>query len=210
MKKWNHPALSSVNRQNDLIRIIMYLKPEIFEDSEPIVASYKRDPDTHKLISDNNQDRRINGPLSDYGQLLEPPIEEEFNSFIDDCKFLIEETGFNIIKSERSTDSKKSEYIMVFGMNDDPCGTLIFELRLSDHPFDAKFPEQWKDEALKYLTMHNILDETATKAGINFVVEKITVGNIKDDTWDKALNRLDIKLSRMRVRIRKRLKEQNK
>ena len=47
--------------------------------------------------------------------------------------------------------------------------------------------------------------ETANKAGIDFAVEKVTVGSVNEDSWDKAFNRLYRKLKDMRNTIRARL-----
>jgi len=74
---------------------------------------------------------------------------------------------------------------------------LVYDLRISDHPLDVTFPEEWKDYALDYLKMNNVLDGTATKAGIDFSVEKIVVGGHALDTWDKAFNRLYLVLKKM-------------
>lgn len=193
---------------NNNIVITMYLHPDIYDDIRHIIANVEYNARDKKYHTDVNPSRLINGPLSEYGQQLENPIKDEYESFIKDCEWLVKELGFTIIKQERSLDSKKSEYLIIFGIDNTPCGTLIYDLRLSDHPFDATFPEELKDEALKYLQMNNILDGTAAKAGIDFTVEKITVGTVENDTWDRAMNRLYLKLKNMRRSIITRLKEQ--
>ena len=91
-------------------------------------------------------------------------------------------------------------------MKDKPCGTLVYELRLSNHPFDATFPEELKDAALQYLKINNILDGTATKAGIDFQIEKVTVGSVQNDSWERAFNRLYIRLKQIKNKIMIRLK----
>ena len=149
-----------------------------------------------------NPDRRINGPLSDYGQELEPPIKDEYDKFVDDCIWLVKELGFTVIKRFRSTDSEKSEYVILFGIDNTPCGSIVYDLRISDHPLDATFPEELKDEALAFLQMKKVLDESATKAGINFRVEKVTVGSVANDSWDRAFDRLFNKLKLMKKRIK--------
>lgn len=53
--------------------------------------------------------------------------------------------------------------------------------------------------------MNNVLDESATKAGINFRVDQVVIGSVKDDTWARAFDRLGNLLDRMRVRVRKQL-----
>lgn len=194
-----------VNVDENTIHVTMYLKPEIFMNSGLVTASVNYNNSDKKYHTDINPYASINGPLSNYGELLEPPIKEEYEAFIDDCIFLIEAAGFTIISKKTSTNSTKSRYILMFGMKDNPCGSVIFDLRISDHPFDVSFPEELKDEALEYLKMNKVLDESATKAGINFVVEKVTVGSVKNDTWDRAFGRLDRLLTRMRRRVRKEL-----
>lgn len=189
----------------------MYLHPIIYVDSEEITASISWNKDDRRYHTDVNPYRVINGPLSAYGEELETPIKEEYDAFIEDCANLVEKMGFTIIDRYRSTDSEKSEYLILFGMKDKPYGLIVYDLRISDHPFDAMFPEELKDKALQYLTMNKVLDETATKAGINFQVEKVTVGTVKRDSWDRALNRLFDRLKRMKVSIRRQQKidEQN-
>lgn len=193
--------------KQNTIHITMYLRPEIYTSSQFIRGSIYWDKAKHKYYSDNTS-RRINGPLSDYGQELEPPIQEEYDHFIEDCVELIEEFGFVIIDRHRSTDSKKSEYILLFGMESTPCGSIVYELRISDHPLDVTFPEEFKQEALEYLKMNKVLDGSASKAGINFRVEKILIGQVTDDTWDRALDRLFNRLKQMKKRIQNILKTQ--
>lgn len=189
------------------IKITMYLYPLIYSDSEAVTGSVSFNKKEHRYHTDINPSRMINGPLSGYKQELENPIKEEYDSFIDDCVWLIKEVGFTILKQERSTNSEKSEYIVIFGMDDEPCFTLIYELRISDHPFSAKFPEEWKDEIVEKLNMEWVLDGTLHKEGIDFAIDKITVGAKKDDTWDKAFQRLYDTLAKIRRRIRARLNE---
>lgn len=196
---------------NSKIKVVMYLYPIIYNNSnftqnydDDIVASVSHDKSGYH--TNVNPNRIINGPLSEPGEPLEAPINDEWEHFIEDCKFLIKELDFTIISSNRSTDSEKSEYIIVFGMKDKPCGTLVYELRLSDHPFDATFPEELKDAALQYLKINNILDGTATKAGIDFQIEKVTVGSVQNDSWERAFNRLYIRLKQIKNKIMIRLK----
>lgn len=191
---------------DDVIYVVMYLRPEIYLNSSLVTASVNYDSKNRRYHTDVNPSRRINGPLSDYGQELEPPIKEEYDRFIDDCIWLVEELGFTIIKRFRSIDSEKSEYVILFGIDDTPCGSIVYDLRISDHPLDATFPEELKDEALKFLKMKKVLDESATKAGINFRVEKVTVGSVANDSWDRAFDRLFNKLKLMKKRIKTLLK----
>lgn len=194
--------------ESSVIRVIMYLHPIIYENSEVILgAVVKKGRNYHTTV---NPYRIINGPLSKYGEELEHPIDQEYEIFLQDCKLVIKDFGFTIIKESRSQDSKKSEYIVVYGIEGRPCGTLIFEIRISDHPFDATFPEELKDEVVEYLNMNKITDGEAYKAGIDFQVEKVTVGSVSSDTWDRALNRLFKVLQRMKKSIDRRLKARGK
>lgn len=218
MKKLIHAktALSDAEQllknipKSNIIKVTMFLRPEIYLDSEAITGSVNWDSVQKKYYTDVNPSRIINGPLSNYGEELEPPIKEEYDGFIEDCAWLIDNSGFFIISRYTSTDSEKSEYIIVFGMDDDPCGSIVFDLRISDHPLDAEFPEELKDDVLQYLKINKVLDESATKAGINFRVEKVTVGAVKDDTWGRAFDRLGNKLDLMRRKVRKQLKREHR
>lgn len=204
-----HKLLQNIPKEN-IIHVTVYLRPEIYEDSEVVVSSTVYDSVRKKNTVDINPSRRINGPLSDYGQELEPPIKAEYDEFVEDCAWLVDNSGFTILKRMTSTDSQKSEYIVVFGMKDDPCGSIIFDLRISDHPLDATFPEELKDEVLELLKMNKVLDESATKAGINFRVEQVVIGSVKHDTWARAFDRLGNLLDRMRVRVRKQLNRERR
>lgn len=192
----------------DTIYITMYLYPLIYSDTS-IYASVSYDGKNRKYHTDTNPSRIINGPLSGPGEELEPPISEEWEGFMEDCKWLVNELGFSIIHTSRSDDSKKSEYIITYGIDETPCGTIVYDLRLSDHPFDATFPDELKEFALEHLKMNEILDGTATKEGIDLQVEKVTIGSVEHDSWDRAFNRLYIKLQGMRRKIRIRLNERN-
>lgn len=186
---------------NSIINVSVILSPILYQDSSILAGIHK---DHGKWVCDTNPSRVIDGPLSGIGEELENPIKDEYDQFIDDCKFLIEHSGFIIIDSYRSTTSYKSEYILVFGMKDQPCGKLVFNLRISDHPLDSyKFPEQQKLKALEYLKMNKILDGSAEKAGIDFRIDKVIIGSVKHDTWSRAINRLSDRLDRIRNLIRK-------
>lgn len=187
------------------IKVVMYLHPIVYETSEAILGSVSYDSKEHRYHTDINPFRVINGPLSEYGEELQSPIKEEYEEFLNDCLWLIKEVGFTVIKKTRSNDSKKSEYVVVYGIDDTPCGTLIYDLRISDHPFDATFPEELKNEVIEYLNINKILDGSAAKVGIDFQVEKITVGTVKDDTWDRAFYRLYKKLKEIRRKVNVRL-----
>lgn len=190
------------------IHVVMYLYPIIYTDIS-VYATAGYNPKDKKYHTDINPARVINGPLSGPGEELEPPISTEWDGFIDDCKWLVKELGFTIIHTNRSDESDKSEYIITYGIDKTPCGTIVYDLRLSDHPFDATFPEELKDKALEFLTINKILDGTATKEGIDFQVEKVTVGAVRNDTWDRAFNRLYLKLKEMRRKVKTRLNERD-
>lgn len=198
--------MNQLNDDENIIRVTMYLKPTFYEDSF-VFSTVSFNKEEHMYHTDVNPDRIINGPLSGPGEELEYPIRQEYELFINDCVFLIEEVGFTIISEKTSENSRKSEYIIMFGLKDRPCGTLIFDLRISDHPFDAKFPEEAKEQALEYLKVNNILDTNIVKDGVNFSVEKVTVGSVKNDSWDRAFNRLYQVLRSMKRRIITRLNE---
>lgn len=184
-----------------VIHIQMYIKPIFYEDSK-IASSVKFDKNKKKWVSDNNPSRIINGPLSGPGEELGSPISEEYNRFIDDCKFVIEQFGFIIIHSERSDTSNKSEYVLMFGMKNKPYGKLIFDFRISDHALEKQqFPDNFKEKAKQYLTMNHILNGDAQEQGIDFQVDHVLVGNVINDTWDRALNRLANRLRILKNKV---------
>ena len=199
-------ASQVLSLDDNTLRITMYLYPLIYSDTNIFGSTYY-DVKDKRYHTDVNPSRIINGPLSGPGEELEPPISDEWDDFVEDCKWLVNELGFTVIHSKRSDDSEKSEYIITYGIDDVPCGTIVYDLRLSDHPFDVTFPEDYKDKALEYLKMNNILDGTATKEGIDFQVEKVTVGSVELDSWDRAFNRVYLKLKEMRRKVRTRLNE---
>lgn len=188
------------------INVSIFIEPIFYEDT-PLIASIEKIG--NKWITDNNPSRILNGPLSDSGQELEPPIKDEYERFIRDCKDMIKLSGFTIIDSMRSTVSNKSEYVIFFGMNDAPCGKVVVELRISDHVLDKyEFPPYVQQKALEYLKMNKIIDGSATEANIDFQIEKVVVGGIKNDTWARALVRLSNILDAVRVKIRKAINRQ--
>lgn len=207
MKKLiNNQSDLSILSDEDTIHIVMYLYPIIYSDIA-IYASAGYNPNDKKYHTDVNPTRVINGPLSGPGEELEPPISDEWEAFIADCVWLVKELGFTVIHTEKSENSKKSEYVITYGIDKTPCGTIVYDLRISDHPFDVTFPEELKDVALEHLKINNVLSGDATKAGIDFQVEKVTVGSVRNDSWDRAFNRVYLKLKEMRRKVRTRLNE---
>ena len=183
------------------IHVQMFIRPIFYENSR-IASSVEFDKDKEKWVSDNNPSRIINGPLSGPGEELGSPISEEYDRFIEDCKFIIEQCGFIIIHSERSDTSNRSEYIWVFGMKNKSYGRLVFDFRISDHALKGQqFPDSFKEKAKQYLTMNHILDGTAQEQGIDFQVDRVLVGNVRDDTWNRALNRVAGRLEVLKSRV---------
>lgn len=183
------------------IHIQMFIKPIFYEDSRT-ASSVEFDKYTKKWVSDNNPSRIINGPLSGPGEELGSPISEEYDRFIEDCKFIIKQCGFIIIHSERSDTSNKSEYILMFGMKNKPYGRLVFDFRISDHALkEQHFPDRFKEKAKEYLTMNHILDGTAQEQEIDFQVDKVLIGNVHNDTWNRALNRLAGRLKILKSKV---------
>lgn len=184
-----------------VIHIQMFIKPIFYEDSR-IASSVEFDKHTKKWVSDNNPSRIINDALSGPGEELGSPISEEYDRFIDDCKFIIKQCGFIIIHSERSDTSNKSEYILMFGMKNKPYGRLVFDFRIFDHALKGQqFPDSFKEKAKEYLTMNHILGGSAQEQGIDFQVDHVLVGNVHNDTWNKALNRLAGRLKILKSKV---------
>ncbi len=200
--------INTDNQDVETIQVTMYLQPIFYVNSE-VFGAVSFDPKFRKYSSDNPS-RIIDGPLSGPGEELQPPIRDEWNSFVEDCKSIIKDQGFTIISSTTSETSKKSEYVIMIGIENTLCGRFVFDLRISDHPFSASFPEEAKDEALKYLKMNKILDGSATKAGIDFQVVQVLVGSVKNDSWERALNRLYALLRRLRFKVRSRLNSEER
>ena len=72
--------------EENIIRVTMYLHPVVYADSEAIVGSVKWDSRRKKYYTDINPNTEINGPLSKYGEELEPPIADEYKRFIEDSR----------------------------------------------------------------------------------------------------------------------------
>lgn len=163
------------------IQVTMFLHPIIYINSE-VLGSDTTD------VSPKNMYK--NFPLPGDGEELEPPIKDEWGSFIRDCKFIIKEAGFTIKKSEPSNEFDESECIITYGKENKLGGTIACNLRISEHPFDAAFPEAYKVKVKEYFKGKNILDGTARKAGIDFQVEKVIVDGVETDSWCNAISQL--------------------
>lgn len=163
------------------MHITMYLHPLIYINSVFLGSA----------ITDVTPDNKyINHPLPGDGEELEPPIKDEWKSFIRDCKFVVNEAGFTILKSEQNNAAKKSEHIITYGIENIPCGTVVCNLQVSENPFDVAFPEEYKEKVQEYLQENSILDGTARKAGIDFQVEQVTIDDIKTDSWCDVITKL--------------------
>lgn len=83
-----------------------------------------------------------------------------------------------------------------------PYARLVFDFRISDHALKGQhFPDSFKEKAKEYLTMNHILDGTAQEQGIDFQVDHVLVGNVHNDTWNKALNRLADRLKILKSKV---------
>ena len=145
------------------IQVTIYLYPILYEDT-----------------------KIINGYLPDFGEELESPIKECWESFIKDCKFVIQEAGFTV-KSINNKELMKPEVVLSYCKDHVVYGTMTVKLRVSDNPFDATFPEACKEIFLKYLNENSILDGIATKAGIDFQVEKVVTAGMTLAFWSDAM-----------------------
>lgn len=172
------------------IVVTIYLKPLIYSNS-PFLCEVSD--------SENNSGKCINGSWSEYGEQLENPVKNEWNHFIQDCEYLMTENGLKRFASKQTDGSDKAEYVAFYRKNGADFATLILGLKVADNPFDDTFPEALRPGASEYLKINNMLNGDAAKAGIDFVVEKIQVGNIATDSWDKAFNRMQNRLDIINV-----------
>ena len=127
----------------------------------------------------------INGYSTYFGEELENPIKECWASFIKDCRFVIQEAGFTV-KSTNNNELMKPEVVLSYCKDHVVYGTMTVKLRVSDNPFNATFPEEYKEKVLEYLNENSILDGTATKAGIGFQVEKVVAAGVTLPFWSDA------------------------
>lgn len=178
----------------DTIHITVYLHPLLYHNSE-VFGGYvfdekylKSDPgsiSTYKGF--------VNTPLDCDGEQWGNPVSEEWEHFIRDLKWPIENFIFRIISCERKDDPAKSEYVIVLGHKEiDYTETIVCDLKMSENPFDEDFPEIFKDKVLEYLTIDKVLDGTAREAGIDFQVERTVV------QFDSCHDVLDDVYTRMR------------
>ena len=128
----------------------------------------------------------INGYLPEFGEELEPPIIEFWESVIRDCKFVTQAAGFTV-KRTNNNELMKPEVVLSFCKDPVVHGTMTVKLRVSDNPFDATFLEACKEIVLKYLNENSILDGIATKAGIDFQVEKVVTAGMTLAFWSDAM-----------------------
>lgn len=207
-----YKVIASTSKLDDLytINITMVIEPMFYENSQVFEALIYNPKNKSKPYRTTvNPSRIINGPLSRIGEELQSPIKEEYEEFIQDCRDLILDCGFTIIQQTHSQDSNKSEYFIIFGMNDRPYGRLVYNFRVSDHLFEGlSFPEEDKAKVVEYMKMNNILNGEATEAGIGFSIKQVLVGSVPDDTWDRARNRAYIQLKRMKTRIIRKMNEE--
>ena len=175
------------NKENR-IQVTVYLHPLLYVDSEVFDSA----------LTDVNQNIFINPPLPGLGEELENPIKDEWERFIRDCVFVTKEAEFTIINNEYDSESNKSEAVITYGIGNKPHGTIICNLRISEHPFDTTFPKAYKEKVQEYLKESSILNGTARKAGIDFQVEKVIVDGIETDSWLNGFNKL---YSLMRIKM---------
>ena len=148
------------------LQVTIYLYPILYEDT-----------------------KIINGYLRDFGEELEPPIIEFWESVIRDCKFVTQAAGFTV-KRTNNNELMKPEVVLSFCKDPVVHGTMTVKLRVSDNPFDATFPESYKEKVLGYLNENSILDGTATKAGMDFQVEKVIAAGETLHFWSDAMYHL--------------------
>ena len=145
------------------LQVTIYLYPILYEDT-----------------------KIINGYLPNFGEELEPPIIEFWESVIRDCKFVTQAAGFTV-KSTNNNELMKPEVVLSYCKDHVVYGTMTVKLRVSDNPFNATFPEEYKEKVLEYLNENSILDGTATKAGIDFQVEKVVAAGTTLAFWSDAM-----------------------
>ncbi len=148
------------------LQVTIYLYPILYEDT-----------------------KIINGYLPNFGEELESPIKECWESFIKDCKFVIQEAGFTV-KSINNNELVKPEVVLSYCKGHVVYGSMTVNLRISDDPFDSTFPEVYKEKVLGYLNENSILDGTAAKAGIDFQVEKVVAAGVTLPFWSDAMYHL--------------------
>lgn len=159
------------------VKVTVYLHPLIFKDSAVL------GPD-----ADESDPSQING--SGNGDELENPVRGEWDSFVEDCIWLVKEVGFTVIRDERNESPEKAGRIITFGTSDVPRGRIALELRVSERPFDVSFPEIFKERVSERLKMDLILDGAAADAGIDFQVDKVRIGKRKMKDLNDSFNLL--------------------
>ena len=181
----------------NIIDITVLVSPSMRSDptsSNPthIAAAMYYSSKDKRYHTDVNPDRKIEGPLSEENDILTGDLGIEWDQYIEDCKSLIETVGFIILARDPDPKSPKSRYFIVFGMKSKPFGLLVFDLRVSDHPHTIEFPANSKIDALSQLKRLGIVDAAVTVDDIDFDVESVLVGNVKEDTWDRLPTNLPV------------------
>lgn len=182
--------------------VTIELTPEL-EDGKPVVATITyKDSRRHKYVTDVNPDRIMNGPLSDFDQPLNAQLRAECSEFLADCTRIVQYEGFEIVTQYDSLDSKNSEYsVIVFGVDGKPYGEIIFNIRVSDHYLDnMKVPENVKQQAESDSRVADNSNEY-----IVWSLRNIVVGGVRNDTWQKALDRFTIALNSCRNDVRRKI-----
>lgn len=166
--------------------ISVYLKPLIYKNSE-ILNGTLFDANVYKKGPWNDTSVMLNSTVGD-GEELENPLESEFDSFAEECKWLVKEAGFTFAETERATETDRILYSISFYKGEAQCGSILFEIKISENPFDESFPENYKAIILEHITPEKLLDGTTKDVGIDFQVEKVVVENMEKNSWYQALD----------------------
>lgn len=163
-----------------ILHVTIYLKPLIYKDSEICSAYYN-------VFPEDSSYEIVNGTLFGPEEELENPVGDTICRMIcEDSTFLIKECGFDIMEVSTHIDAAKYRKSIIYGLNNTKCRKIIVDVRVSKSAFDSTFPEELKKESLAYLTMDKVMDGSATAKGIDFTIEKVTVGLRRYLTWMDA------------------------
>ncbi len=172
--------------------ISVYLKPLIYKNSE-ILNGVLFDESAYKSIPESNAIYMLNAPSGD-GEELENPLECEFDSFAEDCKWLANEAGLTVTETERTAESDRILYTVTVGRSEAQYCSIYLEIKISGTPFDESFPEDYKATVLEHITPEKLLDGVTVAAGIDFQVAKVTVDKAEESSWWQSLDRIFDKL----------------